>query len=112
MPLIVSMLSLAAGGGPFREGFETVAIFPTEFEEFARVEIGGFFAEEGFEAPLEVRALPRTKAVAARSEPIELEHVPQGVQVYGISFPLSVVSGQFSVKSVPRCACLRQAGSG
>jgi hypothetical protein len=88
----VSMLSSAAGRGPVREGFQAVAIFPTESEKFARVEIGGFFAEEGFKAPLDVGALPRTKTVAAGSEPIKLEHVPQATQLYGISFPSSVVS--------------------
>ena len=95
---MLPMLSLAAGGGPVREGFQSVAIFPAELEKFASVEVGGFLAEEGFKAPLDVRALPRTKTVAAGSEPIELEHVPQATQVYGISFPLFVVSGLFSVK--------------
>jgi hypothetical protein len=89
------MLRLPAVGRPFRKRLEAVAIFPAEFEEFASIEIGGFFPEEGLEAPLDVGALPRTKTVAAGSEPIKLEHVPQGVQVYGTSFQLSLVSSQF-----------------
>jgi hypothetical protein len=103
------MLGAAAGGGPVREGFKAVAVFPTELEKFASVKISGFLAEEGFEAPLDVRALPRAKTVAAGSEPIKLEHVPQATQVYGISFPLVVVSRQFPVKKTLQCS---QTGSG
>jgi len=70
------MLSTAALGGPVREGFQVVAILPGEVEEFFGVEVGGVWTEKGFEAPLNVRAFPGTKAVAAGGEPIELKDVP------------------------------------
>jgi hypothetical protein len=69
-------LGAAAGGGPVGEGFQIFAIFPGKMKEFSRVKIGGFFAEKGFEAPLDVGTVPGLKAVAAGSEPIELEEVP------------------------------------
>jgi len=53
-----------------------VAIFPGEMEEFWCVEVGGFRAQEGFEAPLDVGAFPGLEAVAAGREPVELEEVP------------------------------------
>jgi len=48
-----------------------MAVFPGKLEEFRGVEIGGFFAEECFEAPLDVGASPRLKAVPTGGEPIE-----------------------------------------
>jgi hypothetical protein len=69
-------LGAAAGGGPVGEGFKIFAIFPGEMQELAGVEVGGFFTEKGFEAPLDVRTFPGLKAVAAGSEPVELEDVP------------------------------------
>jgi hypothetical protein len=90
----VKALGAAAGGGPGGEGFQVAAVFPGEMEEFAAVEVGGFFAEEGFEAPLDVRALPGLKAIAAGGEPVELEKVPHGQKV--ISFKLSVFEERLS----------------
>ncbi len=66
----------SAYGGPIGEGPEVVAVFPGKLKEFSRVEIGGFFAEERFEAPLDVGASPRLKAVPAGGEPIEFYEVP------------------------------------
>lgn len=61
----------SAYGGPIGEGPEVMAVFPGKLEEFRGVEIGGFFAEECFEAPLDVGASPRLKAVPTGGEPIE-----------------------------------------
>jgi hypothetical protein len=66
-------LSAAAGGGPGGEGFQVAAIFPGEVEKFAGVEVGSFFAEEGFKTPLDVGAFPGPQAIAAGGEPVELE---------------------------------------
>jgi len=76
-------LGAAAGGGPGGEGFQVAAIFPGEVEEFVGVEVGGFFAQEGFETPLDVGAFPGLQAIAAGGEPVELEEVP-----HEESFPL------------------------
>jgi len=73
--LKTGMLDAAAGGGPVGKGFEPIAVFPGQTEEGGGVEIGGFFTQKGFKAPLDVRAIPRMKAVAARTEPVELEQV-------------------------------------
>ena len=42
-----------------------------------RVEIRGFFSEEGFEAPANIGALPGAQTVATGGEPIELDEVKQ-----------------------------------
>lgn len=73
----------AAGGGPIGERLEAVAILPGELEEFAGVEIGGFFTEERFKAPLDVGAIPGIEPVAARGEPVELEQVEHEVSDIG-----------------------------
>jgi hypothetical protein len=90
----VKALGTAAGGGPGGERFQVAAVFPGEMEEFAAVEVGGFFTEEGFEAPLDERAFPGLKAIAAGGEPVELEKVPHGQKV--ISFKLSVFEERLS----------------
>jgi hypothetical protein len=90
----VKALGAAAGGGPGGEAFQVAAVFPGEMEEFAAVEVAGLFAEEGFEAPLDVRAFPGLKAIAAGGEPVELEKVPHGQKV--ISFKLSVFEESLS----------------
>jgi hypothetical protein len=71
-------LGAAADGSPVREGFETLAVFPAEAEELSGVEVSAFVAEKGFEAPLNIRAVPGLKAIATSCEPIELEEVPHG----------------------------------
>jgi hypothetical protein len=90
----VQALSAAAGGGPGGEGFQLAAVFPGEMKEFAGVEVASFFAKEGFKAPLDVRAFPGLKAIAAGSEPVELEKIPHGQKV--ISFKLSVSKERLS----------------
>jgi len=50
---------------------EIVAIFPRELEEFGGVPRNGFFAQESFESPLDVRTVPGLEAIAARGEPVE-----------------------------------------
>lgn len=74
------MLGAAADGGPIGEGYQVAAIFPGEMEEFHGVQIGGFFAEKGLEAPLDVGAFPGLQPVAAGGEPIELEEMPHGCE--------------------------------
>jgi len=76
--LWAGVLGVAPGGGPVGERLELVAVFPGEVEKFVDVEIGGFFTEKGFEAPLDVGAVPRMEAIAARSEPVELDKMPHG----------------------------------
>ena len=73
-------MSAAADGGPVRERFETLAIFPAEAEEFSGVEVAAFVAKKGFEAPLNIRAFPGLKTIATSCEPIELEEVPHGLK--------------------------------
>ena len=76
------MHGAAALGGPIGEGFQIVAIFPGELEEFPGVEVGGVLAKEGLEAPLDVGAFPGLEVVAAGGEPVELEHAPHRVSGY------------------------------
>jgi hypothetical protein len=66
----VAALDAAALRGPIDESLKLAAMAPTQLEKLFGVEIGSFFAEEGFEAPLDVRALPRREAVAARGNPV------------------------------------------
>lgn len=73
---MVGVLGAAAEGGPVGERFQVMAIFPGEVEEFVGVEIGGFFTQEGFKAPLDVGTFPGLEAIAARGEPVEFEDVP------------------------------------
>ena len=54
-----------------------MAVLPAEAEERMRVEIRGFFSEEGFEAPANIGALPGAQTVATGGEPIELDEVKQ-----------------------------------
>lgn len=84
----VKALGAAAGGGPGGEGFQVAAVFPGEMKKFAGVELGGFFAKEGLKAPLDVRAFPGLKAIAAGGEPVELEKVPHGQQVSVLSYQI------------------------
>lgn len=66
------MHGAAAVGGPVGEGFQVVAIFPGQLEEFLRIKIGGLLAEEGFETPLNERAFPGLQTVTAGGEPVKL----------------------------------------
>src|SRR5450631_4269401 len=65
----------SADGDPFEEAFHASAFAPHQREEFAGVEIGGFFAEECFEAPLNVGGGPGAEAVALRDDPVVAEGV-------------------------------------
>jgi hypothetical protein len=69
-------LGAAAGGDPIEETFHAGALAPHQREEFRGVEIGGFVAEEGFHAPLNVGRGPGTEAVAFGDDPV----VAKGVQ--------------------------------
>jgi hypothetical protein len=69
-------LSAAAGGDPFKETLHAGAFAPHKAEEFMGVEIGGFVAEKGFHAPLNVGRSPGTEAVAFGDDPV----VAKGVQ--------------------------------
>jgi len=70
-------------GGPIGETAEVVAVFPGELEEFSGVEMGGFFAEEGFKAPLEIGTVPRLQTIAAGGYPVVAERLPHGRIVHG-----------------------------
>ena len=70
-------------GGPVGETREVVAIFPGELEEFLGVEMGGFLAQEGFKAPLEIRAVPRLQTIATSGYPVVAERLPHGGIVHG-----------------------------
>jgi hypothetical protein len=66
----VAALDAATLGCPVDESLELVAMTPAKLEEFSSVEIGGFPAQKGFEAPLDIGATPRREAIAARGNPI------------------------------------------
>jgi hypothetical protein len=69
-------LGAAAGGDPVEEALHAGAFAPHQGEEFAGVEVGGFIAEEGFHAPLDVGGRPRAEAVTFGHDPV----VAEGVQ--------------------------------
>jgi hypothetical protein len=70
-----STLRAAADGDPLEETLHAGAFAPHQSEEFAGVEVGGFSAEEGFEAPLDVGGGPGAEAVALRDDPVVAEGV-------------------------------------
>ena len=72
----------AADGGPVCKRFQVLPIFPGEAKEFGGVQMLSFFAEEGFKAPLNIRAFPGLQAVARRSEPIKLKEMPHEILGY------------------------------
>jgi len=80
-------LGAAAGGNPFEEAFHAGALAPHKREEFRGVEVGGFVAEEGFHAPLNVGGGPRAEAVAVGDDPV----VAEGVQ--HVAFDSNVRAG-------------------
>jgi hypothetical protein len=69
-------LGAAAGGHPVEETLHTGTFAPHEREEFRGIEVGGFMAEEGFHAPLDVWRRPGAEAVAFGDDPV----VAEGVQ--------------------------------
>src|ERR1700689_5059961 len=73
---ISEILSAAAYGDPFEEPFDAGPLPPHQAEEFSRVESRGFFAEERFHAPLNVRRSPGAQTIAAGDNPV----IAQGVQ--------------------------------
>jgi hypothetical protein len=70
------VLGTAAGGDPVEEALHAGAFAPHQGEEFAGVEIGGFVAEKGFHAPLDVGGGPGAEAVAFGDDAV----VAEGVQ--------------------------------
>src|SRR5215472_16120249 len=66
----VVALDAAAFGGPVYEALHVFAVFPGEMKEFAGRHIGSFFSEKGFEAPAQVRALPRLQTIASGRVPV------------------------------------------
>jgi hypothetical protein len=54
-----------SGGSPIRKRMQIVAILPGKLEEFGRVHLCRFFAQERFEAPLNVGAAPRVQSIPA-----------------------------------------------
>ena len=81
------MLGAAAGGDPVEETFHAGAFAPHQAEKLRGVEIGGFVAEEGFHAPLNVGRGPGTEAVAFGDDPV----VAEGVQ--HVAFNINVRPG-------------------
>ena len=73
------MLGSAADGNPVEEAFHAGAFAPEEREKFAGVEIGGFLAEEGFEAPLDVGRGPGAEAITLGDDPVVAESVQHEV---------------------------------
>ena len=66
-------MNAPALGGPVDEALELVAMPPAQSEEFSGIEVSGFLAKKGFQSPLDIRALPRRKAIAARGNPVIAE---------------------------------------
>jgi hypothetical protein len=71
-------LRLSSYCDPVEETFHASALAPHQGEEFAGVEMGGFFAEECFEAPLNIGRGPGTEAVAFGDDPVVVEGVQHG----------------------------------
>ena len=63
-------MGAAAGGDPVEEALHAGAFAPHQGEEFAGVEVGGFVAEEGFHAPLDVGGCPGAEAVTFGDDPV------------------------------------------
>lgn len=61
---------------PISKTPQLLAVLPTQFHEFLCVEIGSFFAEEGFKAPLQVRTGPGFPSVSARNDPVITKQIP------------------------------------
>ena len=79
----VAALDAAAVGSPVDKSLKLIAMLPANAKELSSVEVGGFLAQKRFEAPLDIRALPRGKTIAARGNPViteRLEHptLPSG----------------------------------
>ena len=72
----------AALGGPVDEAGEIVAVLPAKMEEFFGVEVSGFLAQEGFEAPLEIGTVPGLEAVAPSGNPVVAERLQHGCIVH------------------------------
>ena len=72
-PSGVAALNAAALRGPVDEALELVAMPPAQSEEFSGIKVGGFLAKKGFQSPLDIRTLPRRKAIAARGNPVIAE---------------------------------------
>lgn len=72
-PSGVAALNAPALGGPVDEALEVVAMPPAQSEEFSGIEVSGFLAQKCFQSPLDIRALPRRKAIAARGNPVIAE---------------------------------------
>jgi hypothetical protein len=81
---LAGVLGSAADGNPVEEAFHAGAFAPEEREKFAGVEIGGFLAEEGFEAPLDVGRGPGAEAITLGDDPVvaeSVQHVEAGMSV-------------------------------
>jgi len=59
-------------GGPVDKAFHVVAVLPGKVEKFASGQIGRFFSKEGFKAPTDIGALPRTESITASCIPVIL----------------------------------------
>src|SRR5712692_6686659 len=69
-------LCLAAFGRPLKEVLEPRALPPQQRKKFARAQGVHVSAEEGFQAPPEIGARPRTQPVTLGADPVVAETVP------------------------------------
>jgi len=76
---------IAALGGPVCKVLQAMAVLPAYLKELEGVEMVRLPTEEGFEAPLEIRALPRAQTEATRGNPVELKKVPHKLACTGRS---------------------------
>src|SRR2546423_8914019 len=63
-------LSALALRGPIHKTLHLRAIFPSQMEEFAGVEVGRLRAKKCLKAPAQVRAFPRIQAIPSGNLPV------------------------------------------
>jgi len=72
---VMLVLNAAAFACPRSEIAEFGAVFPGQVEEFFGGEWGCFFAQVGFEAPLQVGAFPGLEVVTAGGDPVVCDQI-------------------------------------
>jgi hypothetical protein len=72
-------MDAAAGiGNPVEKMLHARAVTPEKREEFSGIEIRGFLAEEGFQAPLNVGRSPGRETMALGDDPVVAQSVQHG----------------------------------
>lgn len=92
-------LSASAGGDPVEEALHAGAFTPHQGEEFVGVEIGGFVAEEGFHAPLNVGGAPGAEAVTFRDDPVVAESVQHVAEIGNWKFEIEMRLAQRGLRA-------------